>query len=179
MAAILTDQQLMAQVKAAGFTGNDAAIAFAVAKAESGGNSTIVSTPNTDGSVDRGLFQINSKAWPGFTGWNDPAQNSSFAHDVVLKEQGWHAWTAYNNGSYLQYLNQGLNLIGTPAGNTAVVSANPGATSTSISGGSTNLFSGVLNKSLWLRVGIGIIGITALIWGLVALNANSIKDVLE
>lgn len=164
MAAILSDSQLMAQVKAAGWTGNDALIAFAVAKAESGANSQIVSKPNNDGSVDRGLFQINSKAWSQFSAWNDPSQNASFAHDVVFKQQGWQAWSVYNSGAYKQYLNDAAKAFGAPAGS-AVVSANPGATSTAdTSGGSTNHFSGIMSKSLWVRIGIGGVGVL-MIWG--------------
>lgn len=72
----------------------------AVAKAESGMNPA-ATNHNRNGSVDRGLFQINSIH--GFVNLEDPKTNIEAAKKVYEK-QGITAWAAYNNGSYKQFL---------------------------------------------------------------------------
>jgi len=50
---------------------------------------------NWDGSVDLGLFQINSihaGRWPDYwTAWSDPARNAQWALELYM-EQGWRPW---------------------------------------------------------------------------------------
>lgn len=175
MPTYLSDQALAAQIRAAGFTGNDAIIAFAVAKAESGGATNKQSKPNNDGSVDRGLFQINSKAWPQFTNWNDPAQNAAFAHDVVLKQQGWRAWSTYKDYSYAKYLPDALRQFGTPAGTPQVNGKPPTGTqaSTATTGDPSNRFAGIMSKSLWVRIGVGAAGALMLFAGWKIVNTKA------
>lgn len=72
----------------------------AIAKAESGMNPNAINH-NRNGSVDRGLFQINSIH--GFVNLEDPKTNIEAAKKVYEK-QGITAWAAYNNGSYKQFL---------------------------------------------------------------------------
>lgn len=72
----------------------------AIAKAESGMNPKAINH-NRNGSVDRGLFQINSIH--GFVNLEDPKTNIESAKKVYEK-QGITAWAAYNNGSYKQFL---------------------------------------------------------------------------
>jgi soluble lytic murein transglycosylase-like protein len=62
---------------------------------------------NYDGSVDYGLFQVNS-IHSGMVGGNldtlyDPATNISVAHKIYTGS-GWTAWSTYNNGKYLSFL---------------------------------------------------------------------------
>lgn len=88
----------------------------AIALAESSGNSTVVGSPNSNGSRDYGLWQINDKAWSGdkeirkicagapfATAMLDPMKNARAAL-WVYKEQGYTAWAAYNSGSYKKFL---------------------------------------------------------------------------
>lgn len=78
-------------------------IAVAIALAESAGN-TNAENHNTNGTVDRGLWQVNSVH--GFTGnLFDPAYNV-LAACSVYKSQGWGAWSTYKSGAYKQYLPQ-------------------------------------------------------------------------
>ena len=52
-------------------------LALAVAQQESGFNNLIQSKPNADGSVDRGVMQLNSK-YHKLKNWQDPMENISY-----------------------------------------------------------------------------------------------------
>ena len=75
-------------------------LAKAIMLAESGGNEKAINT-NTNGTKDRGLFQINSIHKE--TNLFDPEHNIEVAYKVY-KKQGWTAWSAYNNKSYKKFL---------------------------------------------------------------------------
>lgn len=79
----------------------DAATAAAVATAESGRRPAATNASNVDGSVDRGLFQINS-----IHGANSTYDlDGNVAYAVQLQHaQGWSPWVAYQKGAYRRYL---------------------------------------------------------------------------
>jgi hypothetical protein len=87
----------------------DAPLAVAVAWAEASGDAKNTNT-NTDGSVDRGLFQINDEAHPSFSDKEafDPESNVRYAHDYWVRlghTFGTTAgWMAYTSGSYKKHL---------------------------------------------------------------------------
>jgi hypothetical protein len=86
----------------AGFSGNDWVISVAVAEAESGGW-THARLINTDCSVDRGLWQINSY-WHGEVSDAcafDPTCNAQGTH-TIWANGGWSQWTTYINGATLR-----------------------------------------------------------------------------
>lgn len=123
--------------KAAGFSGRNLVIAVAVAKAESGFITTERSLPNTDGSIDRGLWQINSKAHPDV--------NDACAYDAVCNAQAafrianggtdWAPWTTYTHGAYasnlamaakaVQQMNLGASIGGLGGSTGRAVAAHP------------------------------------------------------
>jgi hypothetical protein len=77
-------------------------------RAESGCRSDADNTGlNTDGSNDKGLFQVNSvHVSSGLISDSDrldPASNVRAAYGIYAGS-GWAAWSAFNNGSYAQYL---------------------------------------------------------------------------
>lgn len=76
----------------------------AIALAESGGQVDAKHT-NDDGSVDYGLWQINSahKAYDPQRLLDDPNYNAKAAV-AVYKSQGLGAWTTYSSGRYRDYL---------------------------------------------------------------------------
>jgi soluble lytic murein transglycosylase-like protein len=81
---------------------------MAVMQAESGCNPTADNTGlNTDGSNDKGLFQINSihvtSGLVSDAGRFNPEQNIKAAY-AIYRGGGWSAWSAYNNGGYLKFL---------------------------------------------------------------------------
>ena len=166
----LSTTQIATIVRGAGWSGNDVVIGTAVALAESGGRTDIISPPNTNGTYDRGLFQINTGAWPQFTNYADPIANAQFAHDNVFKVQGWLAWSAYKSGAYQNFMTQAMSAYAATAGNantredrsvtgytpdlSTISSGLPTATATA----TTSSIAGILSKSLWVRIGIGALG---------------------
>lgn len=80
-----------------------APIAAAVALAESGGNPNAVSKANYDGSVDRGLWQINSIH--GAKSTLDVTGNTRAAIIISSNGTNWNPWTVYKTGAYKKYLN--------------------------------------------------------------------------
>lgn len=87
----------------------DAKTALAVVRAESDCRFDAVGQ-NTDGTIDRGYWQINS-IHPGITPeqYGDPIASTNHAYGIYLAEKnrsgnGWKAWSSYNNGSYKKFL---------------------------------------------------------------------------
>lgn len=75
--------------------------AIAIALAESGGD-IHSENHNTNGTVDKGLWQVNSVH--GFPGdLFDPKYNL-LAACSVYKSQGFNAWSTYKNGAYRQFI---------------------------------------------------------------------------
>ena len=72
----------------------------AIALAESGGNPGSTNV-NTNGTTDRGLWQINSSHGSQST-YDIPANARSAV--AIEKEQGLGAWTTYKTGAYNQFL---------------------------------------------------------------------------
>lgn len=82
---------------AAGGNKQYAAMAAAIAMAESGGNSQ-ASNQNTNGSIDRGLWQINSTNGAGST--FDVMTNARTAVQMSNNGTSWRPWcTAYSDGA--------------------------------------------------------------------------------
>jgi hypothetical protein len=85
----------------AGFTSEQALTAVQIAYHESGFSASATNR-NTNGSIDYGLWQINSvHAFPelGNQQWKDPKVNARLAKQVYDK-QGWNAWSVYKTGKY-------------------------------------------------------------------------------
>lgn len=93
----------------AGFAGQSADVAAAVAMAESGGD------PAAEGDltlgISRGLWQINVRAHPDFDAVRlfDPEYNARAAYLVSSHGTSWTPWTNYRNGAYKKYMPGGGN----------------------------------------------------------------------
>lgn len=83
--------EVAALAYSAGFSRSELHTAVAVAYAESGGDPSAVNR-NRNGSVDSGLWQINSVH--GFSGLKDSRANAHAAFHV-WELQGWSAWYAH------------------------------------------------------------------------------------
>lgn len=102
--AVISGAQVAALVKAAGFPASVHVTMVAISRAESGWNTTAINTANSNGSVDRGLFQVNSIH--GFDPnrlLNDAQFNTQCAKQIYDK-QGLGAWAVYNSGKYQDYV---------------------------------------------------------------------------
>jgi hypothetical protein len=100
---VLTPQQIAGVVRNAGFPPEQVTTAVAVALAESGGNTEAVNRANRNGSVDYGLFQINTVHGSLLSSGDkfDPNANARMAL-TVFRQAGnkWTPWSVYNSGSY-------------------------------------------------------------------------------
>lgn len=93
--------QLQALWISVGGSPSRADVASAVALAESGGNPN--STDNdANGSVDRGLWQINSVH--GSQSTYNPVANARAAISISNNGNDWGAWVTYNSGAYKKFL---------------------------------------------------------------------------
>lgn len=88
----------------AGFRGTSLAIATAIAWAESGGNSSAVSS---DGYNSHGLWQFIPGTWnsitngSAFTNADNPQANANAAF-ALQQKSGWGQWSTYTSGAYLK-----------------------------------------------------------------------------
>lgn len=93
----------------------DTTIALAIARAEGGiidkkdklSFNTRATNYNANGSIDRGVFQINSVHLKMVNGDSeklyDPEINIEIAYKLY-KKSGWTPWVAYKSGTYIKYL---------------------------------------------------------------------------
>lgn len=111
----VSDAQIAAVARAAGFPEAQIATAVSVCLAESGGKDD-ATNHNHDGSTDYGLWQINSvhSSILAVGAWNVPLDNARMALSV-WRDSGWHAWTTYNTGKYLLFESRGKIASGTRA----------------------------------------------------------------
>ena len=93
--------QLEALWKQAGGSPAQASTMAAIALAESRGNPRATHR-NSNGTIDRGLWQINSSHGYGTSSFT-PLQNARQAV-AILASQGPGAWTTYTDGSYQRFL---------------------------------------------------------------------------
>lgn len=109
--AVLTSAQVRDLWVSQGGPYDQAAVAAAVATAESGRRPTALNVTNANGSKDFGLFQINTIHRADFeqvTGrpWADvldPTVNTRFAVHLQHR-QGWQPWVAWWSGAWRKHL---------------------------------------------------------------------------
>lgn len=91
--------------RGAGFTGDGLNIIVAIAQAESGfiPNATNV---NKDGSIDRGILQINDFWHPDVSTDCAFNPNCAFQQGYAISNGGknFNAWASFTNGQYLKYI---------------------------------------------------------------------------
>jgi hypothetical protein len=78
-----------------------APMAAAIALAESAGNPN-AENHNTNGSTDRGLWQVNS-IWGALSTFS-PTGNARAAIAISKNGTNWSPWTTYKTGAYQQFL---------------------------------------------------------------------------
>jgi len=90
--------------RSAGGSKSTANLAAAVALAESGGNPSSVNH-NSNGTIDRGLWQINSIH--GKLSTLNPLKNAKAAVKLSGGGKNWQPWVAFNSGRHVQFLQGG------------------------------------------------------------------------
>lgn len=103
--ATLSVTQARTYASQAGFTGNGLDTIVAIAQAESGLN-TLAQGRNTDGSLDRGILQINSRFHAEVSDSCAYDPGCAFQQGFRISNGGksFTPWSTYNNGAYLRYL---------------------------------------------------------------------------
>lgn len=114
------------------------AVAGAIAKAESGLCTNAFNGSNANGTVDRGLYQINSVHKYAVSCLNNGACNTKAAINIYRQRGNWTAWVAYNSGAYKQYLGQARTAVRSVSGG----GGSQSATGTIPAGYTVNLRSG-------------------------------------
>lgn len=108
----LSAEQGVQLAQEAGFSGNSLETIVSIAYAESGLRSGAIGGPNSDGTFDYGVLQINTvhmgEAWPGgIMSVNqalDPATSFKFAYWLSKNGTNFGPWVTYNTGKYTQFL---------------------------------------------------------------------------
>lgn len=103
---ILTGAALIDVLTRNGFNTAQTVIAYGIIMAESGGNTQAVHT-NSDGSVDRGMWQINSthvaSGAISEADCFDPNASTQYAYKLSHGGTAWGDWTTYNSGAYQRF----------------------------------------------------------------------------
>ncbi|MFA7323848.1 MAG: hypothetical protein WC005_05780 [Candidatus Nanopelagicales bacterium] len=97
----LSDTQLRDVLAEAGFQGDALRTAWALARRESGGRPGAESAPNSNGTQDHGLFQINDihrGSWIDFTRLADPLYNAQVAFRMSDGGRNFSSWALGDSG---------------------------------------------------------------------------------
>lgn len=124
----LNPTQIAQVAFAAGFRGDDLAIAVAIAMGESGGNSAALN-PNGEHSV--GLWQINRDAHGDRFGDDNALYNpivNARAAFALYQERGFRPWTVYTRGIYEDHLAEAQSAVAASMANGSIAMpySNPG-----------------------------------------------------
>lgn len=129
---VISDAEIAALAKAQGLSDSQAAIAVAVALAESGGNTTAHNAIPPDDSY--GLWQINMfgslgpsrRKQFGIVSNSDlysPQVNAKAMRIISSGGSNWKPWTTYTTGRYLTFMSRANKAVGNPA--TTIPVGNP------------------------------------------------------
>jgi Lysozyme like domain len=107
----LSVAQIGTVAAAAGFSGSGLVMAIAVALAESGGNPTATNL-DSNGSVDRGVWQINSVHTEYSAACDyDPSCAAGAAFSISAEGTNWGAWVTYQHGAEIPFLPVAVSFV--------------------------------------------------------------------
>lgn len=152
-------------------------LAAAVAMAESGGRSDATNR-NTNGSIDRGLWQINTVH--GALSTNDPIANAKAAVKISSNGKNWSPWVTFNTGAYKKYLSPATLASATlPGGASTAGISLPGVGGISVSGVVQSAVKAMLGlmglgdmRDMLERAGLIILGFALVIMGIHILSSG-------
>lgn len=168
---ILSPNDIMQVVQQAGFNGYAAVVASAVAYAESGGN-IYAQHINSDGSVDRGLFQINNRYHPEVSdscAYN-PLCAAKATYSITNAGSDWSQWVTYTHGIYAQYISIFTDIL-----NNGNISSNNTNTTQNTQSTTTGFTSNDITATA-RTVFIFIIAIFLIIYGIWLIFGDQIKN---
>jgi hypothetical protein len=162
-----TQKQIFDALENVGVYSDKANVGAAIAMAESHGV-RYCRNLNTNGSIDKGPFQINDRAHP------DVPEKCAFdlqcaaqaAKEISNNGSNWGPWTTYNSGAYKQYLKNyktaypgkttAQDVASGPVGDAVAAVTDPLA-------GIAGMLGALFQASTWFRVGKVILGALFLI----------------
>ena len=182
----ISDAEIAGYAKAAGVSGDNLAIAVAVALAESGGNTDAHNAIPPDDSY--GLWQINMLGSMGTARMKqfglsaksdlfNPATNAKAMFQISGGGTNWKPWSTYTSGKYRVYLSRGKSAAGNPA-------SSGGTTGTVVPVGFGDTVDGIkkafdtlTDSHTWVRVGLFLGGFVLLVIALFKLTGdNKLSD---
>ena len=177
-----------AMVKA-GWPAETISLGIAIAMAESGGDPAIKGGPNSNGTYDYGLFQINQIHNPTAQNWADPVVNAGMALKIY-RDAGnkWLPWSTYKNRSHQKFMGEASKTAGdmnragefgeawknAPAANTDLISSLASADNPMF-----QLAGALVNASLWRSVLVVLIAVVMVITGIVVVLRRPIGDAVS
>lgn len=195
----MSQADMVASAKKAGFTSVALTTAIAVSLAEDPTSQINATNHNTDGSVDRGYWQINSLAWPQYDPnrlLTDGTYNAQAAYAISKGGKDWTPWVTYtapaniggkaNTNSYRYYITKAGSLLGqnldpgeaVPQGITGGI-----ATAIAQSVNPLDLLKAFLSKitsgKFWLRIGEGAGAVAIIVFGLILLFRRQVGEGLK
>lgn len=185
----LNAQQIAGYAQAAGFPPAEIVTATAVALAESGGETT-ATNKNTNGSIDYGLWQINTVHGSLLTQGDkfNPLDNARMAYTVWDRAgKKWTPWTVYKTGAYLGQkgaatigaANPSVPEAGTAGADPNIVTAGTEVAASPLSvlgplgtalGSIVETFNRLTSGGLWLRIGAFMVGSLLIVFSLLRLS---------
>lgn len=163
-----TDVTIAAAARNAGFPQDQLKTAVMVALAESGGNE-FATNHNSNGTVDYGLWQINSVHTDALKlgDWRSPTVNAQMAHLVFTQAKSWSPWVTYKNNAYLKFeARAGTAVTALGLFQDAINGVTAGAqgniqdpSTTSAIDTITNFFHFISDKHNWVRLGMILVGL--------------------
>ena len=107
--ATLSFEEMIRLAQAAGVPDRELVTCAAIAAAASSRRPAALGV-NTDGSRDRGLWQINDQAHPDVSEACafDPQRAAAAMYRMSTRGTNWTPWPAYQNGAYKKFLGEAL-----------------------------------------------------------------------
>ena len=181
---VLSLGQVATLMQQAGFPTSAIPQGLGVATAESGLRSDAVSRPNSNGTVDRGLWQINSVHGKDPARLMDPAYNTQVAFELWRSAgNSWRPWSTFNNGSAhvvnaSSVTNAGFNpwwLVSPFSAGAAGVGGDIAKSTglASLGQGAGVVIGTLTSVAFWKRAGILFVGWIVLLVGFVVLVSGS------
>lgn len=177
----LSVTQIASVMRAAGWPEDAIPTGIAIVLAESGGNPRAVNTANRNGSVDYGLFQINTVHGSLLSRGDkfNPVDNARMAL-TVYKQAGnsWKPWSTFNSGKYKDF-NSAVAGFGFPVDVAIDVARNAVGAAQTVKQATTGVqqvMEVVTSPTLWMRVLLVLLAIFLIIVGTVVLLRKPIAQ---
>jgi hypothetical protein len=157
-------------------TDENAVKAIAIALAESGGNPEAVGGPNSNGTRDWGLWQINDIHNPTERQKHSAAANWLYAWRIAGLGTNWRPWATFNSGKYRDHMDAARSAWGAATPKTIGAEIAPGEplegkTITKLEGPLAFL-NPLLDQNVWFRVGMAVGGVVLILLVAAALMKN-------